>query len=200
MLVRHCGANGKPSGRLPARQSWLRNARHRSGSATQSSVERGPWRERRHYRIGTSLLPRRSPYATQEGRAMRLEGERESENIEDRRGIGGFGGGGIPIRVAGGGLGTVALVLLALFFGVDPRAILNGGGDAPQQSQVSERQAPPEAGQDDGPRRFVAQVLATTEDTWTDIFRRANRQYAPPNLVLFSGGTQSACGFAQTAV
>ena len=43
-------------------------------------------------------------------------------------------------------------------------------------------------------------MLATTEDAWGDIFRRANRQYTPPNLVLFSGGTQSACGFAQTAV
>ena len=132
---------------------------------------------------------------------MRLDGERESENVEDRRGGGGFGGGGIPIGVAGGGLGTVALILIALFFGVDPRVILNGGGDeAPQQSQVTERQAPPQAGEEDGPRRFVAQVLATTEDTWGDIFRRANRQYTPPNLVLFSGGTQSACGFAQTAV
>jgi predicted metalloprotease len=133
---------------------------------------------------------------------MRLDGERESENVEDRRGGGGFrGGGGIPIGVAGGGLGTVALVLLALFFGVDPRVILGGGGEeAAPQSQVTENRGAPPAGQDDGARRFVAQVLATTEDAWSDIFRRANRQYQPPNLVLFSGGTQSACGFAQTAV
>ena len=132
---------------------------------------------------------------------MRLDGERESDNVEDRRGGGGFrGGGGIPIGVAGGGLGTVALVLLALFFGVDPRVILGGGEEAPPQSQVTESRSAPAAGQDDGARHFVAQVLATTEDAWGDIFRRANRQYTPPNLVLFSGGTQSACGFAQTAV
>ncbi|TDH63013.1 hypothetical protein E2C06_08430 [Dankookia rubra] len=132
---------------------------------------------------------------------MRLDGERESENVEDRRGGGGgFGRGGIPIGVAGGGLGTVALVLLALFFGVDPRVILGGGEEAPPQSQVTENRSAPPAGQDDGARRFVSQVLATTEDAWSDIFRRANRQYEPPNLVLFSGGTQSACGFAQTAV
>jgi uncharacterized protein len=132
---------------------------------------------------------------------MRLDGQRESENVEDRRGGGGFrGGGGIPIGVAGGGLGTVALVLLALFFGIDPRVILGGGEEAPPQSQVTERREAPAPGQDDGARRFVAQVLATTEDAWGDIFRRANRQYTPPNLVLFSGGTQSACGFAQTAV
>ncbi|MDO9707155.1 KPN_02809 family neutral zinc metallopeptidase [Paracraurococcus lichenis] len=138
---------------------------------------------------------------------MRLDGERESENIEDRRGSGGGfgGGGGFPIGVAGGGLGTVAIILLALFFGVDPRVILSGGGDAPapQQSQVTESRPAPNGqanGQEDGQRRFVAQVLATTEDAWTDIFRNANRRYDPPNLVLFSGGTQSACGFAQTAV
>ena len=132
---------------------------------------------------------------------MRLEGERESENVEDRRGSGGYGGGrGIPIGVTGGGLGTVAIILLALFFGVDPRVILGGGDGAPPQSQVTESRPAPDAAQDEGQRRFVAQVLATTEDTWTDIFRRANRQYDAPNLVLFSGGTQSACGFAQTAV
>jgi predicted metalloprotease len=131
---------------------------------------------------------------------MRLDGERESENVEDRRGGGGMRGGGIPIGVAGGGLGTVAIVLLALFFGVDPRVILNGGEQAPPQSQVTESRSAPAPGQEDGARRFVAQVLATTEDAWSDIFRRANRQYQPPNLVLFSGGTQSACGFAQTAV
>ena len=48
--------------------------------------------------------------------------------------------------------------------------------------------------------RYLQEWGATTEDAWGDIFRRANRQYTPPNLVLFSGGTQSACGFAQTAV
>lgn len=132
---------------------------------------------------------------------MRLEGERESGNVEDRRGRG-FGGGrrgGIPIGVAGGGIGTVVLVVLALFLGVDPSVILSGG-EAPPQNQVTESRRAPEAGQEDGQRRFVAQVLATTEDAWTDIFRSAGRQYAPPNLVIFSGGTQSACGFAQTAV
>ncbi|TCZ65519.1 KPN_02809 family neutral zinc metallopeptidase [Roseicella aquatilis] len=131
---------------------------------------------------------------------MRLEGERESRNVEDRRG-GGFrgGGGGFPVRIAGGGIGTVVLIVLALAFGVDPRVLLSGGGEAPQ-SQVTQRQETPASGQEDGPRRFVAQVLATTEDAWNDIFRSAGRQYDPPNLVLFSGGTQSACGFAQTAV
>ncbi len=131
---------------------------------------------------------------------MRLDGGRESDNIEDRRGSGGGLGGGARLGIAGGGLGTIALIVVALFFGVDPRVILGDGSDTPPQGQVAETRRSPDSGQDDGARRFVAQVLATTEDAWGDIFRRANRQYTPPNLVLFSGGTQSACGFAQTAV
>ena len=125
---------------------------------------------------------------------MQLGDERESGNVEDRRG---GGGGGIGI-VGGGGIGTIVLVVLALAFGVDPRVLLQGGGEAPR-GQVAQQNAPPDAEQD-GQRRFVAQVLATTEDTWTDIFRRANSQYRPPSLVLFSGGTQSGCGLAQTAI
>jgi predicted metalloprotease len=111
----------------------------------------------------------------------------------------GAGGGRIGI-VGGGGIGTIVLVVLALAFGVDPRVLLQGGQEAPP-GQVAQQQhnALPDAEQD-GQRRFVAQVLATTEDTWNDIFRRANRQYQPPNLVLFSGGTQSGCGLAQTAI
>ena len=140
---------------------------------------------------------------------MRLGDERESGNIEDRRGSGGRRG--IPIGVAGGGLGTIALVLVALFFGIDPSVILSGGGgqpDAPVTRQQDEprdasRNAPrdvPGDTADDGQRRFVAQVLATTEDVWTEAFRRGgNSAYRPPNLVLFSGTTQSECGTAQTA-
>jgi predicted metalloprotease len=123
---------------------------------------------------------------------MRLGDQRESGNVEDRRGR----GGGVPIGIAGGGLGTIALVVLALLFGVDPSVILSGNGP---ESNVSETNAPPDPAQE-GQRRFVAQVLATTEDVWTDVFRRGGQEYRPPNLVLFSGGTQSGCGFAQTAV
>jgi uncharacterized protein len=139
---------------------------------------------------------------------MRLEGERESRNIEDRRGAGGFRGrGGLPIGIAGGGIGGVVLVVLALLFGVDPSVILSGGGGgAPPgtyQEAPSAQYAPaPEAqpgGQDDL-RRFVAQVLATTEDAWSGIFRSNDRRYDPPSLVLFTGQVQSACGIAGAAV
>ncbi|WP_043362865.1 neutral zinc metallopeptidase [Belnapia sp. F-4-1] len=129
---------------------------------------------------------------------MRLGDERESGNIEDRRGGGGRGG--FPIGVAGGGLGTIALVLVALFFGVDPSVILSGGGGQPEAPVTRQQEGGgPSEVADDGQRRFVAQVLATTEDVWTEAFRRGGNTYQPPNLVLFSGVTQSGCGTAQTA-
>ena len=125
---------------------------------------------------------------------MRLEGERESANVEDRR------GGGMPIGIAGGGIGTVVLVVLALLVGVDPRAILSSdvGAVGPSQTAPSPRHAPAEGS--DEARRFVGRVLASTEDVWTGIFREHGRRYDPPRLVLFSGAVRSGCGVAGAAV
>ena len=132
---------------------------------------------------------------------MRLEGERESQNIEDRRGRGG-GFGGIPIGVAGGGIGTVVLVVLGLLLGIDPGVILGGGGGGvdPRGGSPTAQYAPagPEEGGDEM-RRFVAQVLGTTEDVWSGVFEAAGRRYDPPKLVLFSGAVRSACGMAGSA-
>jgi len=124
---------------------------------------------------------------------MRLGGGRESSNIEDRRGR------GVPIGVAGGGIGTIVLVVLALLFGVDPRVLLQGGDETGQMQSPTARYAPPPEGQD-GMRRFVAQVLATTEDAWGAVFQANGRSYQPPRLVLFNGAVQSACGTASSAV
>jgi predicted metalloprotease len=127
---------------------------------------------------------------------MRLEGERDSSNVEDRRG----GGGGLPIGVAGGGIGTVVLVVLALLMGVDPRALLDGGAPvAPPQGAPESRYAPAEGSSDEA-RRFVGRVLASTEDVWTAVFREQGRRYDPPRLVLFSGAVRSGCGVAGAAV
>ncbi len=118
---------------------------------------------------------------------MRLGG-RESGNIEDRRG----GGGRIAL---GGGLGSVLLVLLALFFGVDPSVILSGDPGAPPA-----REQRADAGSSDEGRRFAAQVLAETEDVWTPLFQAQGRRYEAPRLVLYAGAVESACGSTSNQV
>jgi len=125
---------------------------------------------------------------------MRWTGRR-STNIEDRRG----GGRGVPVAV-GGGLGTIVIILAALFFGIDPSVILQTDPSAP----VTEAPGPSSSGQtqpgQDEVRDFVSVVLADTEDTWAELFRRMNREYQNPKLVLFTGSVQSACGIAGAAV
>ena len=115
---------------------------------------------------------------------------RRSDNVEDRR------GGGVPMGVAGGGIGTIVLVLAALFFGFDPSVILQGN---PGQ-QVAPGPGPAPSKVDDEMREFVSVVLADTEDVWNGLFRRRNADYREPKLVLFTGAVQSACGHAQAAV
>jgi hypothetical protein len=99
----------------------------------------------------------------------------------------------------GGGIGTVALVLIALFFGIDPSVVLQGGDPTGGPPAVQQPQRAPSAG-DDQLKDFVSVVLGDTEDTWKAIFQRMNRQYREPTLVLFSGGVRSACGMGQTAM
>jgi uncharacterized protein len=120
---------------------------------------------------------------------MRWMGGRRSENIEDRRGL------GVPL-VAGGGLGTIVLLVLALFFGFDPSVILQGGN-----GPTSTREPAPSASSagGDATRDFVATVLADTEDTWHALFREMEREYREPKLVLFNTAVQSACGIAGSA-
>ena len=123
---------------------------------------------------------------------MRWESGRRSDNVEDRRGM------RVPGGIAGGGIGIVVIALVAMFFGVDPRLILEGAGQL-GGTPVQEQAAPPDPAQD-RLKDFVSVVLADTEDTWTEIFRRGGSQYAAPRLVLFSGAVQSACGRAEAAV
>ena len=123
---------------------------------------------------------------------MRLDDEQESQNIEDRRGS------RVTRGVVGGGLGSIAILLIAMFFGVDPSAILQGGGGF--QSSVPEQpvQNQPAGIRDEG-REFVSRVLGSNERVWGEIFQKAGRQYAEPKLVLFSDKVRSACGFASAA-
>jgi hypothetical protein len=127
---------------------------------------------------------------------MELGDQRESENVEDRRGmsIGGVGG--------GIGLGTVAIAIVAYFLGIDPSTVLNVAQEvnsvqeqrAPQQQQGREGVPADEMG------RFVSKVLGSTEDVWAEIFRSGNRQYRNPHLVLYTQATRSACGLGKAAM
>ena len=121
---------------------------------------------------------------------MRWGSGRRSDNVEDRRGL------GLTPRLAGGGLGAIVIVVLALLFGVDPRMLTQM---LPTETPAP-APGPARTGQQDPMADFVSVVLADTEDTWDELFRRGGATYQEPKLVLFSGAVQSACGFAQAAV
>ena len=135
---------------------------------------------------------------------MRWEDERQSDNVEDRRGQGGgFGGGGM--RRGGIGIGTIVLVLLGgWLLGINPLEILGliGGVDGGPAVQAPAPSAPGQHGVSpaDPGGRFVSTVLASTEDAWTEVFRQGGARYRPPKLVMFTGATRTACGLGQSAV
>ncbi|HVF27661.1 MAG TPA: neutral zinc metallopeptidase [Pyrinomonadaceae bacterium] len=122
---------------------------------------------------------------------MRWSGRRESQNVEDRRGM---SRGGMAV---GGGIGTLLLVLIAMLFGADPRQLLEQmPSETTPATQTARRTNP----QEDELKRFTAVVLADTEDFWNDIFRREGSQYREPALVVFTERVDSACGIAGAAV
>ena len=121
---------------------------------------------------------------------MLWQGRRESENVEDVRGS----GGGRRIAV-GGGIGAVVLIILYLLLGGDPQALF----DSQQQVQLSQPRRIDSQGPRDEASKFVAVVLADTEDAWHEIFRQMGRQYEEPRLVLFTDQIRSGCGFASGA-
>jgi len=121
---------------------------------------------------------------------MRWEDQDRSDNVEDRRGM--------PVSrgMVGGGIGTVILVLVALYFGIDPSVIMQSVPTGGPPSETQQQQKPGT----DPMSQFVSVVLADTEKTWHGVFRQYGRTYEEPKLVLFSGAVQSACGFAQAAM
>lgn len=123
---------------------------------------------------------------------MRWQGDRESENVEDRRGM--SSGGRMAV---GGGLGTFAVIIIALLLGADPMALLQ---QLPQNAPPAAQAPGPVNPADDELKRFVSVVLADTEDVWTELFRKAGMDYRKPKLVLFTDEVASACGFASAAV
>jgi len=129
---------------------------------------------------------------------MRMDGLRESDNVEDRRRSGGA-------RLAlGGGLGSIVIVVLALLFGVDPSQFLSGGGmPGPGGNPFGQSTGVDDStgnAVDDAGSIFVKRILGSTEDVWSQLLRAEGRRYEQPRLVLFRGQVQSACGFASAAV
>ena len=135
---------------------------------------------------------------------MKWEGNRESDNVEDRRSDdgGGFGGGGGLLGGRSIGICTIVVALLGGWvFGINPLTILSmlSGGGAPtaQVQQQTPAHKPPA---DDRMAAFVSTVLADTEDVWKDVFSKGGGTYQEPRLVLFRGATQTACGQGQAAM
>jgi len=123
---------------------------------------------------------------------MRWRKGRRSSNVDDRRGQ------KVRRGVAGGGIGTIVLILLAMYFGIDPSMLL-GSFEAINRNQTPPRTSTPVQTERGGEADFVSVVLADTEDTWNAIFAKAGRDYREPKLVLFTDAVQSRCGFASAA-
>jgi len=124
---------------------------------------------------------------------MRWRGGRRSSNIEDRRGS------RAAPRLLGGGIGTIVLVLVAMYFGVDPTPLLQGVQTGQSASTSGTRPSAEEL-ENDPLADMVSVVIADTEDVWRELFSKQGRQYQEPVLVMFTGATRSACGLGQAAM
>jgi predicted metalloprotease len=121
---------------------------------------------------------------------MRWRGERQSTNIEDRRGM------SVGRVAVGGGLGTIVIMILALLFGINPQQLF----EQLPSDQPGVQSSRPTSPEEEELKQFVSVVLAKSEDVWTGVFRQNGRQYREPTLVLFTDRVQSACGIAGAAV
>ncbi|MDH5456672.1 MAG: zinc metallopeptidase [Gammaproteobacteria bacterium] len=124
---------------------------------------------------------------------MRWRSGRRSSNIEDRRGK------GAGPKLLGGGIGTIVLVLVAMYFGVDPTPLLQGMQESGTASSSGSRPTEEDL-KNDPLADMVAVVVGDTEDVWNEIFAAQGRRYEPPTLVMFTGATRSACGLGQAAM
>jgi uncharacterized protein len=119
---------------------------------------------------------------------MRWGDQRESDNVEDRRGRGG-------LAIGGGGIGVIVIALAIWLCGGDPRQLLQSLPDQTAVQQPAVRQNNP-----DDQKKFASLVLASTEDIWGQVLpQQARIRYTAPKLVLYSGRTSSACGGASAA-
>jgi hypothetical protein len=121
---------------------------------------------------------------------MLWKGRRQSENVEDRRGVTGR-------KVAlGGGLGALAVTIIVLLLGGNPEEIIQNL-QTPQTTGQEQTRALTAEEKEMG--EFVGVILADTEDVWTQVFQQEGTPYRKPKMVLFTNATDSACGYAQSA-
>ena len=122
---------------------------------------------------------------------MRLEGRRESTNVEDRRGMSGG-------AIAGGlGGGAIIIALIVMLLGGDPTSVLQQAGSVQQTEQTGEVTFSEE---EQELASFAKKILAGTEDIWTAQFAKYGYQYQAPKMVLYTGTTSSGCGTANSQV
>lgn len=124
---------------------------------------------------------------------MRWSGGRRSSNIEDRRGA-------KPRGIVGGGIGTIVIILVALYFGVDPTFLIEGLESSNVSTSSTGTRPTAEDLANDPLADMVSVVIADTEDVWHEIFADMGRRYEEPTLVMFTGATRSACGTGQAAM
>lgn len=128
---------------------------------------------------------------------MRWQGRRESNNVEDRRNRPGgpsLGGPGFRLPRGKGGIILLVVVLVAGYYGVDLTGLLTG---QPVSQQQSTRSISPN---DDEAAKFTSVILATTEDTWGQLFQKMGRGYQQPKLVMYRGMTRTGCGAGQSVM
>lgn len=133
---------------------------------------------------------------------MRWQGRRESDNVEDRRGQGsngggGLGGGGMRLPIRGkSGIVIIIVVLVAGYYGIDLTPLIDGGQSGGMQQTQSQSISP----KDDEQAKFTSVVLASTEDTWKEIFQKQGMTYREPKLVMYRGATRTGCGTGQSVM
>jgi hypothetical protein len=125
---------------------------------------------------------------------MDWEKGEESQNLEDRRRMG-------PKTAALGGVGTLVILAIGYFLGVNPQQLQqllnNVQANSPNSGQVAQGPLTP---QEERSRKFAATILGFTEKVWTEQFQRMNKQYVPPHMVLFTDRVDTGCGSAPAAV
>lgn len=129
---------------------------------------------------------------------MRWQGRRDSDNVEDRRSeSGSMGSGRMRIPRGKGGIILLIVVVVASYYGYDLSPLLTGESTSVTQPASQRQGSNP---QQDEAAKFTSVMLATTEDTWQQLFQKMGKTYTPPKLVMYRGATRTGCGTGQSVM